>query len=176
MAFYPCTNNEIDKLINGTITNVKSNVSVIKPYTFYGCENLITVSLPNILMVTTQTFRNCRQLTEVDISSCTLIQANAFNGCTSLEEIDLPMVQSIQASAFGACANFDTVILRYNNVVSVYTNSLAESQFDENGTGGKIYVPQAQVSSYQADAIWSTIIAKNANNQILAIEGSPYEN
>lgn len=38
----------------------------------------------------------------------------------------------------------------------------------------RLYVPSAQVAGYQAAANWSTILGY-ANNNILPVEGSPYE-
>ena len=46
---------------------------------------------------------------------------------------------------------------------------------DSNGSGGTLYVPQALISTYQSATNWSTILGY-ANNQILPIEGSIYEN
>ena len=60
----------------------------------------------------------------------------------------------------------------YLGNVSAFTGT----PFASGGTGGTLYVPQDLISSYQADTKWSTVLGYNANNQIKAIEGSPYEN
>ena len=75
------------------------------------------------------------------------------------------------------CTRLATVIIRRTGgVVPLQgTNTFDGTPFASGGSGGTLYVPQALISSYQADANWSTILGY-ANNQIKAIEGSIYEN
>lgn len=77
---------------------------------------------------------------------------------------------------FSENLHFTTLILRKSSVVALPNlNCFNMTPFADDGTGGVLYVPQSLISSYQSAANWSTILGY-ANNQILAIEGSQYEN
>ena len=155
MAFYPCTNNEIDSLINGTITSINSAVTTLKINAFNACVNLVDVNLPNI----------------------TSIPVNAFAACSSLPMLDFEQnIISFGNSCFNGCSALNTIVLRGDTVTGIVsTNVFNNTPFASDGNGGILYVPQALIASYQAHPVWSTILGY-PNNQILAIEGSPYEN
>lgn len=175
MALYPCTNNEIDSLITRSITTITSNVSSIGRSAFIWCENLLSAIFPEATTSGNESFRGCTALTYVEIPKCTNIASNMFYGATSLTELDLGSAGSISGSAFNGCSALKTLVLRNSTMCSVNTSAFTNTPFDSTGMGGKIYVPQALISTYQNNSVWSSILALNANNQILAIEGSPYE-
>ena len=155
MAFYPCVDNtKLNELLDGSITSITSNSSSLRNSVFRGCVNLIDVNLPEL----------------------TVVPNTAFYDCTNLEFLDFSKVNTIQVSAFGY-TKLKTLILRNNSVVTlINVNSFNYTPFGNTGTGGKLYVPQSLISAYQNNSMWSSLLALNANNQILAIEGSPYEN
>ena len=69
-----------------------------------------------------------------------------------------------------------TLILRRPSVPSMpNVNCFNLTPFASNGAGGTLYVPSSLISSYQSASNWSTILGY-ANNSIVAIEGSQYEN
>lgn len=83
---------------------------------------------------------------------------------------------TIQQWCFYGCPNCNKVVLRYSEVCPLTsTNAFQGSAFANTGSGGTLYVPSALIASYQAASNWSTILGY-ANNSIVAIEGSQYEN
>ncbi|MBR2554291.1 MAG: leucine-rich repeat protein [Aeriscardovia sp.] len=83
---------------------------------------------------------------------------------------------TIQNWCFYGCPNCNKIVLRYSDVCPLAnTNAFQGSAFANNGSGGTLYVPSALIASYQAASNWSTILGY-ANNSIVAIESSQYEN
>lgn len=155
MAFYPCTDNKIDRLIDGTMTSLTSYATRVKSGTLQDMPYLTSVNFPD----------------------ATYIGSDVFRGDTAIILLDFPKVSTLGTSTFQGCSNLETLILRSNTRCIIYnTNTFVGTKFAGSGTGGKLYVPQALISEYQTHATWSAVLALNANNQILAIEGSPYEN
>lgn len=178
MAFYPCTNNEIDKLIDDTLTEIRSFVTNTRAQAFMGCTNLVSVDLPNAITLGQQTFRDCTSLVNVNIPLVTYFASLVFRNCTSLVSVDLPRLGNIGTSTFQDCVSLTNVVLRKTDNITTLSNVsvFQNTPFVPDGSGGKIYVPQALIASYQANATWVSLLSQNPNNQILAIEGSPYEN
>ena len=71
-------------------------------------------------------------------------------------------------------AHTTVLIFRYPGVVPLGNIPSLPTAFQNNNTGGTLYVHQAQIAGYQAATNWSTVLGY-ANNQILPIEGSIYE-
>jgi hypothetical protein len=154
MAFYPCTNNQIDKLLDGSITKIRSLVPKLTSFALAFCLDLTEVDLPNISTIGNSTFQGDTSLRELIFNqTINIISANAFNA-----------------------SGLDTLVLKGDAVTTLASlNAFNATPFSSDGTGGKLYVPQALISTYQSANNWSTILGY-PNNQILAIEGSPYEN
>lgn len=78
----------------------------LQGYTFYGCENLTSVTLPNSAIIPTNSngahFYNCENLTEFEIPKGTIIiPRNFVRHCTNLKSINIPEgVTQIQTYAF----------------------------------------------------------------------------
>jgi hypothetical protein len=109
-------------------TNIKNS--------FYECENLVTVILPNTVTtigimaftrctslksivipdsVTSmgQAFAGCTSLTSVVLSkNLTKIDTNTFNGCTSLTDVTIPEgITTIGMQAFADCTSLTTITI-----------------------------------------------------------------
>ena len=177
MAFYPCTADRLDSLLNDTMTEVYSEVSVLRNNAFSGASALKKADLPNIQTLTSNSLRDCTNLEEVNLSEVSIINSNAFYADSKLPLLDLPKLTLVNGvNAFFSCTKLATFIFRNNAVVSMSDlNTWNYTPFGTSKAGGKIYVPQSLVSAYEADAYWSQVIALNPLNQLLAIEGSPYE-
>lgn len=83
-----------------------STVEDIRPYAFWGAENLKTVFLSQKLHeIPAYAFSNCNALTGVEIPySVYSIDMKAFENCTSLEEAIIhPSVNFIAETAFDGC-------------------------------------------------------------------------
>lgn len=93
-----------------------------------------------------------------------------------LEVCDFKYATRFTGSMFISNTMMDTLILRQNSVVSLTAiTGFNNTPFANGKAGGTLYVPQALISDYQSATNWSTILGYT-NNQILAIEGSAYEN
>lgn len=193
----------IEKMLTSTLYSYSSDISGgLLENAFYKVQNLASISFPNITRLNGGCFYEAFQLSSVNCPKVkTIWGTNTFRGCNSLETIVLPELVTVLASGgtfFSAGIKtadlgqvhengFDnnffyncpltTLILRYTGGVCQLKSVMAfrDTPFKDGGTGGTLYVPSALISSYQSATNWSTILGY-ANNQILPIEGSQYEN
>jgi hypothetical protein len=103
--------NPIDALIDGSITEVDSNVTSVINYTFHLRKQLTKANLPNAIQLGTRVFDQCSALTEVNLPKAEKIGQYAFYNCTALKSIDLPNVTSSDISLFEGCATLETANL-----------------------------------------------------------------
>lgn len=79
---------------------------------FWGCDNLVTVTIPNsVTTIGADAFVGCKSLTSVSLpSSITTIANGTFMGCHSLASIAIPQgVTSIGEDAFSNCVGLVSV-------------------------------------------------------------------
>ena len=97
---------DLDKLIDGTITSINSNVTTLKNYIFYQCTLLVSVTLPNVTTVAQNAFNGCTSLPSISLPAATAINLQAFTNCTALETVNLPNVSTLTGSSiFNGCTN-----------------------------------------------------------------------
>ena len=150
------------------------NVGTNSGQTFYSCKKLETVYIPKVTSLPQQTFYECSSLKTFDTTNITSIASGAFVKC-GFEVFDLKNTLTIPMSMFYQCSNLTVLILRGNSMSTLAnTNAFGNTPFENNSKQGTLYVPQNLITTYQNNSTWSSIISRN--NQILAIEGSPYEN
>ena len=167
----------LNALIDGSITEIVSDIETIRKYAFYRLDNLVSISLPNVKTISQYGINNCKVLQEVKLPNVTKIEQYGIGSNAILEILDLPKVNDLYSGAFGSCSKLATVILRYNEGVVNLQNydAFNSTLFAANKAGGKLYVPQARIAAYQAHTQWARVFNNNPNNQILAIENSIYE-
>ena len=165
----------LDDLLNGSITEINSNVSKIIAYACYGittlktvnlpnatssggysfrgCSGLTSVNAPNLTTMGSYMFYGCSSLTEVNFPKATSVTSTSFYQCTKLERADFGAAKSISSSAFAYCTKLKVLILRRSDaIVTVTTNS-----FDGVTTfAGYVYVPKALIESYENYTNWAT--------------------
>lgn len=93
---------------------VESGVTTVGDDAFYGCKNLIQVSLPDgLTCIGENAFEENSSLTEITIpSSVNEIRRWAFDSCTSISSVDIPDgVTSINLSTFAGCTNLQSVTI-----------------------------------------------------------------
>ncbi|MBO4803598.1 MAG: leucine-rich repeat domain-containing protein, partial [Muribaculaceae bacterium] len=98
-----------------------NSVETFGIYAFYGCTSLTNISLPNSLTaIGPGAFRECTGLTGVTMGkSVTTIGAGSFMGCTALTSINIPnSVTEIGQRAFYNCANLSNVTIG-NSVMTI---------------------------------------------------------
>lgn len=180
----------IDALIDRSITEISSDITIIGYHAFDNCDKLVSASFPNVTSISGYGFQNCSSLKNVSMPKLQGLNGYAFYGCTSLENVDFPSIRSIANYAFRKCAalkkfdlqqtyninvyafyecsNLETIILRKTDqpCTLAATNALQQTKI-ANGEG-YIYVPSALVEQYKAASIWSAYA-----KQIRAIEDYP---
>ncbi len=104
--------------------------------------------------------------------------SNALNGCSNVLVVDIGSTTSITTQSFRSCSKMQALIIRTSSVCEIsvaISSAFYGSSFNSDKNGCTLYVPQSLITSYQADSKWAELLALNSNNQILPIEGSPYE-
>ncbi|MDD3946644.1 MAG: leucine-rich repeat protein, partial [Clostridia bacterium] len=80
--------------------------------TFYHCENLSVVELPDALCtIGAEVFAGCTSLASIDIKNTKELSNDAFTGCSNLQTIELKAVETIGPSAFANCVSLQSVDL-----------------------------------------------------------------
>lgn len=188
---------DIDAIIDGSITAVESDATVVEEYKFYNCTHLASVKFNEPVWIKGNAFRGCTALQTFDAKKAYRIFGNSFTGVlanlvfanitdelgTSAlsgwlgQKIDLDgsAAFEIKMSTFSNASNFNVLIIRKNSrIILGNINAFSGTPFTSSGTGGTIYVPRSLLSEYTQATNWSTILGYT-NNQILPIEGSIYE-
>ena len=108
-AFLGCT--DIKNIV--IPDNVKQiGDSVYDEGVFAGCDNLISVDIPNgITRIEENSFKNCISLKNIDLpESLKYIGEGAFFGCSSLVDVSLPdNIETIGTSAFEDCERLERI-------------------------------------------------------------------
>ncbi|MCH5324197.1 MAG: leucine-rich repeat protein [Eubacterium sp.] len=89
-------------------------LQTIDSYTFYGCEKLKTITIPEgVTAIYERAFENCTSLVEIDLpDTLTHINNRVFRNCDSLENIVIPeKTDTIGYEAFYDCDSLKTVVL-----------------------------------------------------------------
>lgn len=147
-AFYQCR--------NLSSISIPEGITVISKQMFYGCSNLATIVLPTTLLsIGEEAFRDCGISEIVIPEKVTTIANSAFSACLNLTSITLPQsITSVGNSAFYNCKRLKDVYCKPTTPPAGGAN-----MFDNTANERKIYVPQASVETYKANANWSTYAA-----------------
>lgn len=172
--FHKCSN-----LKSVNLPNINAASSIAASAWFEYCVELESIKLPSLTHIWNYFFNGCVKLKTVVLPKLNNSKSNNFNNCTALKAIDLGNKDqngmTLVANYWKGLTALDTVILRYKTMCGLGDISVfANTPFASGGTGGTLYVPSALKSEYEAASNWSTILGY-ANNRILAIEGSDYE-
>lgn len=146
---------------------------------FDECTSLKSVSCPLLTQLQGYICAYCTALEEVSFPSLTSLASNNsyfFSGDIALLKADLGLLNKIDQNIFYNCSSLSTVILRKADSICTLSSTyqISYGQFAEGGTGGKVYVPEALIETYQTATNWSTLYAAG-NCEFVALEGSEYE-
>ena len=136
----------------GSSFKCPSTVSTIRPYAFWGADNLEKVLLSQKLhKIPAYAFGNCQSLTGVEIPySVYRIEMKAFENCVSLEEVIIhPSVNFIHDTAFEKCYN-----IKYTTEEDSYAYEYAQSHPAE----------KKEISKYEADEEEGTAESEEDDN------------
>ena len=87
-------------------------VTEIGSWSFFGCEELTGISIPNtVTVIGSSAFNNCTGLTSVSLpAGLTTISNTAFAGCSALTAVSIPAsVRSVGSQAFSGCSSLGQV-------------------------------------------------------------------
>lgn len=146
-------------------------------YSFSDCTNLSgDLYFPNLTSAGQESLARCHYITSVNLPLLATIPYGFCKDNQRITTADLGCATFITQQSFWACGSFNTLIIRTNQVCTLEHEYALDyyTPFMSGKAGGTIYVPQALISSYQSATNWDIILAISTN-QILPIEGSPYE-
>lgn len=159
---------DIDALIDGSITEVSSNVENVRPYAFYKTE-IVKANLPLATKIGTFTFNGCKKLREVNLPMVTVMERQAFQstqiekitfprlivlaeksfeGNISLIEADFFSLESIQSNAFLYCHRLQFVMLRSETMCTLSNTNAFGSCLRLQGTANNAYNPNGEYKGY----------------------------
>lgn len=176
----------MDKLIDGSLTEINSNATSIRQYAFYEngriekvnfpqaksisqyafyyCGNLVSANFPNITSISGGYAFSYSGLKSLIFPNANSVGASVFYQAIYLKRLEFFKSLSIGRSAFSVCSALSALILRGDTVSTVSRSGILSSTPIESGTG-YIYVPSSLVDSYKSATNWSTYA-----NQFRALE------
>lgn len=185
-AFYNCSSLPRISNLHWDLSSVTSTVGA-----FNYCTSVTVIDelyWQNVI-ISDDTFNGCSSLVKVDFSKCTPRDLEGqstntlFYDCPNVECCDLGTlftgfgftIWTSNKSSFGSCSKIRLLILRNTNKVATrsYYYGYGDGLGNLAANRGKIYVPQALLSSYLSSSAWQELITAGA--EILPLEGSPYE-
>ena len=165
-------------------------ISTAHNYMFDGCTMLSEVNMPSATSLTGAIFSGTPSLIRLVLPSIETANTSGslsswgWMGNSGIRIVDFgDRLQTIYNHVFRNAQHFDTLIIRANSVPTLEDiGAFYGSPFASNGTGGTLYILQSlydhlgdgTADDYLNATNWSVILSY-PNNQILPIEGSPYE-
>ena len=176
-------------------------ITSVPPYSFYGCNSLEHIDLPNsVCSIGANAFEGCASLEILDIPSsvttiadnvfknCSSLKASmirngmtsigksAYEGCTSLSSIDIvKSINNIGANAFNGCINLKEIYVHSAYPIS----NIEESSF--NGSSyldAVLYVPTGCTETYYNAPVWKLFFniqeKKYGFNLTYIVDGEEY--
>ena len=123
---------------------------------YYGCSNLISVSIPNsVTNIGEWAFGYCRELTTINFpNNLTNIGIRAFYCCSKLTSVTIPSsVIKIDDEAFGFCDLIEVNSMIPNPFI-ISTNTFSVNTY-YNAT---LYVPKGSINKYKETGGWSGFV------------------
>lgn len=140
--------NKLVGILNNSVTEITADdlegATLIKPYLFNGCSNLINIELPDsITRIGSYAFDNCQRLESVGTlpDSITSIGDYAFRYCYALTSINIPnSVTTINEGAFYACWKLESIVIP-DKVTSIKTRAFQDTPLKS------IFIPASVIST-----------------------------
>ena len=100
------------QIVERSITSFEDNeLTKVAKYSFYNCDKLASVIIPNATTLGECAFRGCANLNSLNLLKVTSMGSNAFYGCRLLPEISFPLLTTVPSSAFYNCSELATLDL-----------------------------------------------------------------
>jgi len=138
---------------------------------FNQCRYMTDLNVENLEILNYRVFANNVSLVNVaPFKKAIEIKERAFEACSLLEELTFENKVTFSATYAFISSKLKTLTLKGSQMSTLSNiNNFHSTAFWSTGTGGTIYVPSDMVTTYQNDPTWASLLAQNANNQILAI-------
>lgn len=166
-----------DSLTNNITSYTNETITSIREYAFQGLTHLTKVWLPALTTLTgfqpfDSTGIDALVLPNLSVVASSPTYYLRFKGT----KIDLSKLATFGANLFNNSNNMNVLVVRNSTRVTLGNiNAFQNTPFASGKAGGTLYVPSTLISEYQTATNWSTILGYT-NNNIVAIEGSQYEN
>lgn len=148
---------KFDASLDGSLTEVNSDVSIVTTQACRELKNIITVNLPNATSIGSYAFYQCKGILDVNLPKANTISASAFYQCEAMKKLDCGQSPSFGSSSLAYCNALTTLIIRGTTKVA----SLNSSAFSGvSNLKAYIYVPAALIEDYKTAANWSTYASK----------------
>ena len=111
---------DIDEYGQEILAGLVSFDDICENVSFYQCQELLSIVIPNGVKEIHSAFYNCNYLKNVYIpNSITIIGNNAFHGCRKLESVTIPnSVTKIGSRAFSDCSSLTSITIS-NSVTEI---------------------------------------------------------
>ena len=161
-----------------------STITSIPAYTFVGCYNLKSISLPNCITIGSSAFTDCYNLSKgglsfvslpkcksvyfeafyycrsiyyADLPVCTHIGSYAFTQADKMSYVNIPQCNRIRSYVFQNCTKLKTISLSQVTSVTKLDNSNA---FYNCKSLTSIYVPMSLVDAFKSATNWTYFSSK----------------
>ena len=151
---------DINKLIDGSITELTSNATSIRNYAFNYLSNLISANFPNATNIGYNAFESCSNLKNANLHNATNISNNMFYYCMSLTSVDIPNAKSVGGYSFYNCSALTKIDLPY-------VTTVGENAFRECSKLTNVNLPNAttiNTYAFQACSLLQSINLPNVKN------------
>lgn len=173
-----CRHVEIeDAIIENTPMDeyVNDRVTFVKRYSF--CEtNIKVIKFPNVSRIDNSAFDgiNGSIVEEIYVPNCVTYGTTSFQRNPKLKIVDFGKGNVNTNGRISSCPMLTTLILRNesNLIAPTGATAIQNCPFAPDGTGGYVYVPQALLEQYRANANWQNYAHVL---EFRPIEGSIYE-
>ena len=92
------------QIVERSITSFEDNeLTEVAQYSFYNCDKLADVSIPNATTIRDYVFNKCTNLNSLDLLKVTSMGNYAFYRCSLLPEISFPLLTTVPPHAFKNC-------------------------------------------------------------------------
>lgn len=161
---------KFDAIVDGSITEIESNVSGVGQYAFSGCTSLTSASFPKATSIEDYAFYGCTSLTDVNAQNLVSAGGSAFENCKGLTKIFMPCAWAANA-CFKTCSALKTVVIgRLNGGGSHFQGCTNITRFEMTGysAGGAYMIAN---NSFNGAAALTTIVLGRNNTALASLYG-----
>lgn len=131
------------------LTSISLPAAVSFEYHAFGYCGLTTVSLDNATTFGGYAFYDCDNLASITLPSATSFGNNAFANCDNLTSVSLEVATSFGDKMYDNSPN--PIIMTLGNTIPTLTPASSYDNYDPEGKGAAVDVPQDMVISYDED-------------------------